>query len=276
MILDGHIHIATRGGDREDFARRLRAAGVGGGMIVSLPPPAFRAIAETGSADERLDSLFWWAETDAELYPLFWIDPVEDDALGQVAAAVGRGVSGFKVICDRHDPGDARAMPVYDAIARAGRPILFHSGILWDGKPSSMHNRPAGFEPLLEVTGLRFCLAHISWPWCDEAIAVYGKFLTARRRRSVPPAEMFIDITPGTPRIYRREALTKLYTVGYDVKDNVIFGSDNHADSYGAEGVRQWIDFDGAILRDLGLPAQTLDALYCGNLRRFVGCVKNR
>ena len=27
---------------------------------------------------------------------------------------------------------------------------------------------------LLDVRGLRFSLAHIGWPWCDELIAVYG------------------------------------------------------------------------------------------------------
>ena len=63
-------------------------------------------------------------------------------------------------------------MEVFRTISQADRPILFHSGILWDGKPSGPYNHPAGFESLLEVDGLRFCLAHISWPWCDELIAV--------------------------------------------------------------------------------------------------------
>lgn len=28
---------------------------------------------------------------------------------------------------------------------------------------------------------------------------------------------MFLDLTPGTPEIYRRDLLTKLFTIGYDV-----------------------------------------------------------
>ena len=71
---------------------------------------------------------------------------------------------------------------------------------------------------------MRFSLAHISWPWCDELIAAYGKILNASASRADYRGEMFVDITPGTPTIYRREALTKLFTVGYDIQDNVIFG----------------------------------------------------
>ena len=98
-------------------------------------------------------------------------------------------------------------------------------------KPSSPFNRPAEFEALLAVKGLTFCLAHIGWPWCDEMIAVYGNSST-RTLKHADAGEMFIDLTPGTPPIYRKEALTKLFTVGYDIEDNVIFGTDCTADDY--------------------------------------------
>jgi hypothetical protein len=41
-------------------------------------------------------------------------------------------------------------------------------------------------------------------------------------------SEMYFDLTRGTPKIYRRELLTKLYTVGMDVEDNVLFGTDDN------------------------------------------------
>jgi hypothetical protein len=104
--------------------------------------------------------------------------------------------------------------------------MLFHSGILYDGRDTSRYNRPAEFECLLDVPGLRFAMAHISWPWCDEMIALYGKFQAAHGSRADVP-ELFIDTTPGTPAIYRRDALTKVFTVGFDVKHNVLFGSDS-------------------------------------------------
>ncbi|MFC1452124.1 amidohydrolase family protein [Verrucomicrobiota bacterium] len=271
MILDGHIHI--RGGSEDPglLARRFGEAGVEGGSIISLPPSSFRGFGEPLTNQERLDNLLSWCRAGSHLYPFYWIDPLENDAAEQVDVAVAGGVRGFKVICNRFPPGHEKAMPVYRSIARAGKPMLFHSGILWDGAPSSPFNRPAGFEALLEVDGLRFCLAHISWPWCDECLAVYGKFLNAFTRRSGLSVEMFIDVTPGTPPIYRREALTKLYTIGYDVESNVIFGSDSCANDYGTAWVREWIERDTAILGELGVSGESVELLMSGNLLRFVG-----
>jgi predicted TIM-barrel fold metal-dependent hydrolase len=271
MILDGHIHVIGDQKDRRSFDKGLAGAGVSGGIVMSIPPAVFKALASPMPARDRLDNLFYWTEGNDDLYPFFWIDPLEDDSLDQVALAVERGVMGFKVICSQHAPGHPRAMDAYRAIAGAGKPILFHSGILWDGLPSSPNNRPAGFEPLLEVEGLKFALAHISWPWYDECIAVYGKFLSAMKRRKDLSCEMFIDLTPGTPKIYRRDALTKLYTVGYDIENNIFWGSDNRTRDYKSEWVRQWIDIDREIFADLGLPDETREKAFSGNLRRFVG-----
>lgn len=218
-----------------------------------------------------MNNVLSWCAAAEDLYPFYWIDPLEDGAAEQIAMAVDKGTKGFKVICNRYYPGDKKALKVFAAIAETNRPILFHSGILWDGKPSSLYNHPSGFEVLLEIKGLRFCLAHISWPWCDEAIAVYGKFLNAYTRNPDLSVEMFIDITPGTPPIYRREALTKLFTVGYDVENNVIFGSDSCVNEYNVGWVQSWIDRDKKIFQELKLDEQTIDRIYAGNLRRFVG-----
>jgi len=267
MILDGHVHVQPGAPDAESLLSRMRDAGVSGGILISLPPRCFTRSA--ASATERLENVAAWC-CQGELYPFFWIDPTEQDAPAQVAMCVELGVAGFKVIPGRHEPCCSEAMRTYAAIAESARPILFHSGILWDGQPSSSHCRPASYEGLLEVPGLRFALAHVAWPWCDELIAVYGKFAMARRQRPELDVEMFIDVTPGTPPIYRREVLTKLFTVGYDVARNVIFGTDCNAVTYRAEWAREWIERDSAIYGDLGLGADVQDAVFAGNLRRFV------
>ncbi len=124
-------------------------------------------------------------------------------------------------MCSRFYPGDSRAIKVYKAIAERRKPILFHSGILFDGQDSSRFNRPFEFEALINIEGLRFALAHISWPWHDECIAVYGKLLCVRNSRPGVMDEMFIDTTPGTPAIYREEVLTKLLSTvndGFDIE----------------------------------------------------------
>ena len=269
MVLDGHIHIRDLEMDRADFHQRLNSIDVDGGAVISLSPESFSGTALT--AQERLDNLFSWTDGHDSLFPYFWVDPLEADAEDQVEKAEKRGVSAFKVICDRFYPEDRRAMKVFNAISRTGKPILFHSGILWDGKPSAKYNRPGNFEALLEVKGLKFCLAHVSWPWCDELIAVYGKFLNAFSIDNELSVEMFVDVTPGTPVIYRQEVLSKLFRSGYDIEHNLIFGSDSNTQDYNTKWVQEWIDRDNGIYQDLGLKESTLEQIYAENLRRFVG-----
>jgi predicted TIM-barrel fold metal-dependent hydrolase len=270
-VLDGHIHLAAGESDPEGLAESLRAAGIDGGALISRSPASFAGPSEALSAAARLEGLLEWTRERPQLAPLFWIDPMEAGAGAQVAAAVRRGAAGFKVIPSRHAVGAPAAMEVYRAIAEAGRPILFHCGILWDGRPSSARCRPAEFEALLDVPGLRFALAHAGWPWCDELIAVYGKFQMARRTRPDLDVEMFVDTTPGTPPIYRREVLRRLFTVGYDVEDNVFFGTDGVAPGYDVEWAREWIERDRGILADLGLDDAVIEKVFAGNLRRFLG-----
>jgi hypothetical protein len=145
-MLDGHIHMAEGARDRERFYRRLQAAGMDSGVLLSLPPVSFGTGTEAPSPAARLDALFSWCQEGPNLYPFHWIDPIEEDASAQLEKAVERSVMGFKVICDRYYPGDERAMATHGVIARTDRPILFRSGILWDGKPSARYNRPGEFE----------------------------------------------------------------------------------------------------------------------------------
>ena len=270
MILDGHIHVGEGAEDRTTFWRELTSAGVAGGVIISLPPKAFPAVGHSAPPQDRLDNVFSWAEEGESLYPFYWVDPMESDAIQQVEIAAKQGIFGFKIICHSYYPSDRKAMEVFAAIAEARRPILFHSGVLWDGTPSSRYNRPAEFEALLEIKGLKFALAHVSWPWCDELIAVYGKFLNSNSRTNKHAVEMYIDIAPGTPQIYRREVLTKLFTVGYDIENNVLFGSDCEANNYDTQHVAKLVKIDNEIYHSIGLKRQVQEKLYAKNLMRFL------
>ncbi len=270
MKLDAHVHIWEGPIEKEEFARRLRRGGMDGAVLFSLAPGSFLRSGKQKTA-ARLDNLFSWAESCPNLFPFYRIDPTEEDAKEQVQAACRRGVSGFKIICNHFYPGDRRNLRICRQIAKTARPVLFHSGILWGGQASSKYNRPAEFEALLEVDGLKFALAHLSWPWSEECIAVYGKFLDAYRSRPGLSVEMFLDITPGDFSEARRDILRRLFTIGYDVSNNIIYGTDRSANSYDHDCARRWIERDSEVFRELNLSGEQVEAIFSENLRRFLG-----
>lgn len=255
--------------DGEMFAARLHDAGIEECNLFSLPPVGFSLKYPVCTSQERLKLLMAFCKGKPNIHPLFWLNPLEDDSLSQVEMAVSAGVEGFKIICSDFYPSHERAMEAYRLIARHNKPILFHTGILWDGKVSSKYCHPIEYECLLEVPHLRFTLAHVSWPWFDTAIAVYGKFLNAQISGNAT-CEMFIDTTPGTPEIYRREVLTKLFTIGYDIEDNLLFGSDSDNASYNAPWTKEWIQRDIAILSDIGVTQEQIHKYLFTNARRFL------
>jgi predicted TIM-barrel fold metal-dependent hydrolase len=276
MFLDGHIHIHDGKQDISDFKDRLKKAGVDGGALFSISPESFSKVDKNHTPKERLCNLLYWSDSNPDFYPVFWIDPLEKTAFDQVEDAAKQGVRAFKVICNRFYPYDERPMEVFRKIAETGKPIFFHSGILWDGHNSSKFNRPGNFESLLEINGLKFSLAHISWPWYDECIAVYGKFLNAYSENPDISVEMFIDLTPGTPVIYRNDALTKIFTIGYDVENNVFFGSDCSANDYNYKWTSEWVDRDNKIYDSIALKDETRKKVYGETLKRFLGITKTK
>ncbi len=276
MIYDGHIHITDDKVESCKLMKNLKKVGIDGGILLSIPPenyiihfPLYNKISYTNF--KRLENLMEWVKDYPDLYPFYWIDPMEEDALDQVKLAKEYGVDGFKVICNRFYPGDPRALEVFRSISQLDKPILFHSGILWDGTASSKYNRPAEFEALLEVKGLRFALAHVAWPWHDECIAVYGKIRNICSVNSSFGIEMFLDLTPGTPRVYREELFTKLFKAGYNVKNNIFFGTDCEANSYNIKVSKEHIDTDEQIMDSLSIGKEIKENVFSENLKRFVG-----
>ena len=270
---DEHMHIyEDKDPKSELLVQRLAEAGLKGGCVYSreqMPSPRLRRSTRL-TPEQIVDNVIEWCSASPTLYPFFWIDPSRHDSVDLVDMAVEKGIYGFKVIRNNGMPCDGPALECYRRMAHWGRPVTFHSGILYDGVPSSEYFRPLAFEPLLRVPRLKFCLAHVSWPWCDECIAVYGKLLNAIAARGENVPEMFIDTTPGTPKIYRREALAKVFTIGYDVLDHVQFGTDCNAKKYNVDWCADWMRTDDAVFGELGLDAATVDSNYRGSLQRYL------
>jgi len=285
MRIDCHIHSNIADVDRNDIISRLKAGGFDGGIVFSHSPSRGRG--DSPQSEKRIDSVLKICDGHKYLFPFFFIDPTEPDALEQVELARNKGIMGFKVICSQHFPCDERAMPVYQKIAELNKPVMFHSGILYDGRNASgNYNRPCNFEGLLSVDGLRFSLAHVSWPWTDECIAVYGKFSNAlyHSEKNSPAGEMFIDLTPGTPRSYRKPMYDKLLFTGYNIKKNLLYGIDSSTGSYGSVYAKYTLDYDESVFDEYyatgGMFGVKLDDdfkeyLYYKNAIRFIGLPEN-
>jgi len=267
MILDCHVHMDPADHSREAYYNGMKQAGIDGGLIFSPHPASFSEGEPTAPWQERLQAVLDFAGEN--VYPLYWIDPTEDTAAQQVDAAVKAGIAGFKCICSHFFPCDSRAMRVWNKIAETGKPVMFHSGILYGGGDSSQYNRPVGFEGLIFIPNFKFAIAHVSWPWCDECLAVYGKW-NYYHGEGLISSQMFIDTTRGTPDIYREEALRKLYTIGYDIEDNIIFGTDMK-EHYNAQAAAAHVKKDIAIFDKLGIPQETREKYFHKNLLRFLG-----
>jgi len=83
------------------------------------------------------------------------------------------GMRGVKMVPAGWYPNDPEVVRLYRELASLGMYVVFHSGIFLDGREGSFC-RPAYFEGIHQVPELKAQLAHLSWPWVDECIAVLG------------------------------------------------------------------------------------------------------
>jgi predicted TIM-barrel fold metal-dependent hydrolase len=276
MIIDCHVHTNPEPQSKEECIKQLDIAGISKMVLLSFHPASFYKEGVKNSPifnkpmtpAAALAQVMEWAAFSDRFIPFFWIDPLEEDAFDQVDKAVAAGVAGFKVISNRHFPGDKRPMEVWERIAKANKPMLFHSGILYGSGPWSQFNRPVGFEPLFEIPNLRFAMAHVSWPWYDECLAVYG-FWQSRKEHGTTSAEMFIDTTPGTPHIYRRDVFSKIWGIGYDIENNVIFGTDCN-NKFSSDYAREILAMDKDALDNAGVSPEQREKYYSKNMLRFL------
>ena len=277
QTFDMHIHINSPNAEQSYLLEQMEKAGVCGGGLISPCPEESSAALLKQPYKERLKTVLDWTKNqDGRLFPILWVHPYEKDALEIVRDAANSGVRAFKIICDSFYVYDDANMKLLEAIEKTDLPVLFHTGILWSGTDTSRFCRPADWEALLNLDHIKFSMGHCSWPWHDECIAVYGKFLNYYLIRQ--SAEMFFDITPGTPPIYRKDLLTKLFTVGYDVDSNIMFGTDSIADDYNPDWVASWIERDNAIYDELGVSDTVREKIYEKNFMRFLhnGAVEHK
>lgn len=268
-IFDLHLHAMGKPETPDLLKERLEQTGIYGACVISNKPDRYSAQLGSKFEDRLKETLAFSSAYPDRFFPVLWIHPYEDDIINKIHKAVESGVVAFKIICNDFYIYEDQCLKVLQEIADLNKPVIFHTGILWDGQPTSEFSRPINFEAMLKIKNLRFSMGHCSWPWVDECLAMYGKFQSAKTFGCT--SEMFLDLTPGTPEIYRKELFYKIFRIGYDVENNLMFGSDSLSHDYNVNYVKSILDTDNKILDELSISNQIKEKIFSKNLLRFLG-----
>ncbi len=261
MIIDCHVH--SRGDvTAEEVLASLDAQGVDRAVV--LAPSGNRAGAKVREHTDFIAKLA--SETGGRVIPFAFIDCSYEGAVDEVERAVAeKDIKGIKIIPDHWYPWSDECQKVYEKVQEMGVPILFHTGILWSYGDTSRFCRPCEFEIMMEYPKVRFAMAHIGWPWTDECLAVAGKIMHMRRGRKLEGPQAFVDLTPGTPPIYREEAVRR--ALAYVGEDLLLFGSDGRA---GGSGNRV-LERDKELFEQMDLSQETQDKIFYKNTLVWLG-----
>jgi predicted TIM-barrel fold metal-dependent hydrolase len=275
VIIDCHVH--SRGTETADGI--LQAMDRAGMEKMCLFSPYASAGVDVfgggafGSDEEGMKGAIEWlgevvAQAPDRIIGFAWIDARWPSAVQALDRAVDLGIRGVKSIPNHWYPTDDCALALFSRMEELGVPGIFHSGILFGFGDSSRFCRPVFYEALINTPGVRFALSHISWPWVDECLAVAGRFRAATRGNA-REMQMFVDLTPGTPRIWRADALRKALV--YLGDEGLIYGSDGFPADDG-ERLLASLRRDQAIFREeLGLSSTAIERIMSGNLLRMLG-----
>ena len=157
------------------------------------------------------------------LIPFASVDPHKGKlAVREASELIEQGVSGFKFHPNTQAfwPNDRSFYPLYEVIADAGLIALFHSGTtgIGSGMPGGggvrlKYSNPMAVDDVAaDFPGLDIILAHPSFPWQEEALAI-----------SVHKPNVYIDLSGWSPK-YFPEILVQY--INTRLSHKMLFGSD--------------------------------------------------
>jgi predicted TIM-barrel fold metal-dependent hydrolase len=134
----------------------------------------------------------------------------------------GFGIRGFKLHpnVQAFYPDDRSLYPLYEVIAEAGLPVLFHTGHsgIGSGLPGGGGIRLKYSNPMhvddvaVDFPELTIVLAHPSFPWQDEAISV-----------ALHKQQVYLDLSGWSPKYFPPQLVRYANTL---LRERVLFGSD--------------------------------------------------
>jgi predicted TIM-barrel fold metal-dependent hydrolase len=193
------------------------------------------------------------------LIPFGSVDPHRGKlAVRQARELIEQGVRGFKFHpnTQRFWPNDPEFFPLYRVIAEGGLIALFHSGTtgIGAGMPGGggvrlKYSNPMAVDDVAaEFPELDIILAHPSFPWQEEALAV-----------AVHKPNVYIDLSGWSPK-YFPEILVQY--INTRLRGKMLFGSD-----YPLITPERWLaDFEKLPIRDEVRPE-----VIKGNAARLLG-----
>jgi predicted TIM-barrel fold metal-dependent hydrolase len=178
------------------------------------------------------------------LIPFASIDPARGAEGVRAARRLidDHGVKGFKFHPNLQAffPDDRSAYALYEVIAEAGLPALFHTGHsgIGSGLPGGgglrlKYSNPMHLDDVAaDFPELPIVLAHPSFPWQDEAISI-----------CLHKANVWIDLSGWSPKYFPPQLVQYANTL---LRHKVLFGSD-----YPMITPERWLaDFEQAPFRD--------------------------
>jgi predicted TIM-barrel fold metal-dependent hydrolase len=154
--------------------------------------------------------------------PFATVDPARPDAVERVQAKIAAGARGFKFHPNLQAffPDDRVAYPLYEAIAAAGLPALFHTGhsgigtgARGGGGQRLKYSNPLCLDDVAaDFPDLNIVMAHPSFPWQDEAISV-----------CLHKPNVWIDLSGWSPKYFPPQLVQYANT---QLREKVLFGSD--------------------------------------------------
>lgn len=172
MLIDAHHHLARPSlcsyYDRYHEAVEQMAAEYGIDRVCVMGAPAeFEGLAGNR---EVLDLA---AKTDKVL-PIAHVD-LDRDAPADVGDRDRQGFAGFKAIMVQRPYNADAYMPLYEAVARTGKYLYFHTGMLGGGYRAidSATARPEYLDRVAHsFPEMPILCAHVGFPWVNSALAL--------------------------------------------------------------------------------------------------------